>query len=315
MSRNALITIVVLVALGIIASVVVSRYYNAPNDTANDRQEVVTLQGSLICLPHRDTSGPTTMECAYGIRTANGVNYALDASAFGGVMGEYSVDDEIEVTGILVAREELPAEDRRLIYDIAGVIEVAGIEAMNTEFDRQVLAGGQVMIDSPQDFGLAVTADQVLVESNVPPCDDGFDYCLYYNGNEYQGTNFQSAGLRINIRDDLEEADACLSTPPAGYDDLEADISESTGYSISTFSPIQNAAAGHYSDGTLYRLAVDGSCYEIETRIGESQFENYEEGTIQEFTEADRQAVQDRLDALLGNIRLVGNEGTVIFSS
>lgn len=37
-----------------------------------------TLSGVYTCLPHKDTSGPQTLECALGMRTDAGEYYAID---------------------------------------------------------------------------------------------------------------------------------------------------------------------------------------------------------------------------------------------
>ncbi len=37
----------------------------------------ITAQGMITCLPHRDTSGPQTLECAYGLEDIEGRYYAL----------------------------------------------------------------------------------------------------------------------------------------------------------------------------------------------------------------------------------------------
>jgi hypothetical protein len=37
----------------------------------------LTLTGTYLCLPHRDTSGPQTLECALGLQTDNGDYYAI----------------------------------------------------------------------------------------------------------------------------------------------------------------------------------------------------------------------------------------------
>lgn len=72
--------------------------------------------------------------------------------------------------------------------------------------DLHVAAGGQLMFVRPDDFGLAVHRHQLPVQSTIPPCDEGFDYCLYYLGGQFAGTNFRNAGIRIERRDDLETA-------------------------------------------------------------------------------------------------------------
>lgn len=66
--------------------------------------------------------------------------------------------------------------------------------------ERHVAAGGVLEFVRPDDFGLALHPHQVLVSSYILPCDESFDYCLYYLGRELEGTNFESAGLRIERR-------------------------------------------------------------------------------------------------------------------
>ena len=45
--------------------------------TGTQTPKVVTMQGIIVCLPHTDTSGPQTMECAYGLKDENGVYYGI----------------------------------------------------------------------------------------------------------------------------------------------------------------------------------------------------------------------------------------------
>ncbi len=158
------------------------------------------------------------------------------------------------------------------------------------------------------EWGLAVKPEQILVASYIPPCDEGFDYCFYYLGKEYEGTNFESAGIRIKERVDLKTEDACLNTSPLGYTDLapQTVLGESVGTSL--FSSLGDAGLGHYAKGELYRLAYVGKCYEFETRIGETQFMNYEPGTIKEFTEADRTALIAKIRTIIDAITLADGE-------
>jgi hypothetical protein len=154
------------------------------------------------------------------------------------------------------------------------------------------------------DIALATKPDQILVKSYIPSCSEGFDYCLYYKGLTYENTNFESAGLRIDRRADLKTQSTCLNTMPEGYSDLRPVISNQTGYSTSVFGGLGDAGAGHYSSGDLYRLWFGTTCYEFETRIGETQFANYPAGSIVEFTDANRAAVQQKLKDLLANITI-----------
>jgi len=163
------------------------------------------------------------------------------------------------------------------------------------------------------DFGLAVTPEQVLEKAYIPPCEEGFDYCLYYLGTDYEGTNFESAGLSIKARPDLT-ADTCLAAPPSGYTrQLEATTTRGEGYTASVMGPVGDAAVGHYTNGSVYRLHFDDTCYEFVTRIGETQFANYPPGAIKEFTAADREAMMQKLQGLLDTVKLTETGVPVVF--
>jgi hypothetical protein len=173
------------------------------------------------------------------------------------------------------------------------------------------LAGGEIALTYPDTYALAVTPVQVLVHPYIPPCDQEFDYCLYYQGSQYEGTNFESAGLRIKRRPDLANERLCLETPPQGFSasTVPAGRGSASLYSTSVFM-VSGAGAGHVAEGQLYRLflRVTSSCYEFETRVGTTQFGNYPSGTIREFTASDRQAVKASLRAILDS-GTIGGEG------
>lgn len=169
----------------------------------------------------------------------------------------------------------------------------------------------------PTDFAVATTPDQVLVSSYIPACDQGFDYCVYFNNPKYVDTNFESAGIRVKNRTDLTTQTACLTTPPDGYPDMipqtqEGDAGPTNSalyYATSLFSPIGDAGAGHYASGAVYRLfwGSHSTCTEFATRIGETQFANYPAGTKIEFSAADRASVQAALQSVLGSVTIGGS--------
>lgn len=163
-----------------------------------------------------------------------------------------------------------------------------------------------------EEFGLAANPTQILTRSYIPPCSETFDYCLYYIGKKYEGTNFESSGLRIQKRDDLGNEKLCLNTPPGSFDSSKKpDSSKSADkYSSSVFTGIGDAGAGHYASGTLYRLFVKGnsSCYEFETRIGQTQFANYPAGAVKEFTASQTEDLRSKLTQIIENISLPTGE-------
>ena len=140
-----------------------------------------------------------------------------------------------------------------------GFLPPRGVSANGTHMDWHVVAGGELMFVRPGNFGLAVHRDQVLVKAVIPPCDESFDYCLYYFGDEFAGTNFQSAGVRIERRRDLETPEACLYTPPRGYVEFQPTVRRGEGFAVSLFAPLFDGAAGSYAEGRLYRLFLDGT--------------------------------------------------------
>lgn len=278
------------------------------------QSHVLTAEGNYSCLPHADTSGPQTLECMFGLIGNDDLNYGLD-------MGDVTPPQDIEtigqirVTGVFTPRAQLADSNPMLKYNIIGSIKVSEIDTVDDvdTSTTQTVAGGALSFMVPGDFRLATTPEQVLVKSYIPPCSEGFEYCLYYNGSDYKGTNFESAGVSIVNRSDLAAENSCLTTAPENYTDLTPTTQTTDTYSTSVFSPVGDAGAGHYATGSVYRLFVDTSCFELETRIGQTQFENYPAGSIEKFTDADEQAVEGKLKQVLSNVRLTSTPNTVIF--
>lgn len=78
---------------------------------------VQTYKGKVICLPHKNVQGPQTLECAYGLETADGKKYGIrNSSAF-----SYDTNDQITIKGTVSAPEA------NNIYDIVGTISATDI--------------------------------------------------------------------------------------------------------------------------------------------------------------------------------------------
>ena len=88
-----------------------------------------SVTGTQICLPHRDTSGPQTLECALGLRGTDGQNYALDLSSLDEASRPLiQTEGTVTVSGMF-APVEILADDYLAKYDIIGVISVASMTA------------------------------------------------------------------------------------------------------------------------------------------------------------------------------------------
>lgn len=99
---------------------------NAPTPTivVSDAPKEATLEGEYTCLPHTDTSGPQTMECALGLKTDDGSYYALD---FGNLLQSGAINfgtgTRIRVSGLLVPIEQISSNQWQK-YPIKGILQV-----------------------------------------------------------------------------------------------------------------------------------------------------------------------------------------------
>jgi hypothetical protein len=97
------------------------------NEKQGDGAEVSsyrgTLSGEVVCLPHAGTSGPTTMECAYGLRTDVGEHYALDLAAMSQEAAPLETGERITANGLITPVEML-SSDYWQTYDIEGIFSV-----------------------------------------------------------------------------------------------------------------------------------------------------------------------------------------------
>jgi len=80
-------------------------------------------------------------------------------------------------------------------------------------------------------------------------------------------------------------------------------------------APLSDAAAGHFAATVFYRLWTAPRCYEIDTRIGQSDFGNYPSGTIQQFTPQDQTVLQSEIGQILGTLKLDRASTSVSFPS
>lgn len=80
-----------------------------------------TFSGTLVCLPHKNTSGPQTMECAYGLHDDSGVYYSLRDSDpnYSNIMSA-PMNTPVTVTGTLTLQDDAK-------YQSIGVIAVTSI--------------------------------------------------------------------------------------------------------------------------------------------------------------------------------------------
>ncbi len=101
-----------------------SNFVNTPPQRA-------TLEGTYVCLPHRNTSGPQTLECAFGIKATDSHHYALDTNTLQprDALDKIQVNDTIKVSGLLVPVQQL-SNDQWQRYAIRGIMNVTELEKL-----------------------------------------------------------------------------------------------------------------------------------------------------------------------------------------
>jgi hypothetical protein len=99
---------------------IASMLLKVPNDSEIQTPQAgpIALQGKIVCLPHRDTSGPQTLECAFGLQDIQGRYFALRDSdpSYKNISGVGS-DEQVDIEGNFT-----PQDDAK--YQSLGVIEV-----------------------------------------------------------------------------------------------------------------------------------------------------------------------------------------------
>lgn len=82
-----------------------------------------TLSGVQTCLPHKDTSGPQTLECAIGIETDAGEYYSLDFNLMSQIPVEIQNGERFTASGIVTPIERLSTNHWQK-YNVQGIFSV-----------------------------------------------------------------------------------------------------------------------------------------------------------------------------------------------
>lgn len=118
---------IILSILGIIAVIASLLYfdhylYNKENQKEMREGERMSFVGTYLCLPPKD-EGNTTADCAIGIKTDEGVYYALDLGLLSSEAPLMVDQDRIEAQGIVTPLERL-STDYWQKYPVVGIFSV-----------------------------------------------------------------------------------------------------------------------------------------------------------------------------------------------
>ncbi len=123
---RAIRLLILLVILGIVAG-----FYSFNNYIYQEKQGVnttfepyrATFTGVQTCLPHKNTSGPRTLECAIGIQTDTNEYYALDFTLMSQIPPEIQNGEKFTASGVVMPIERLSA-DHWQKYNAKGIFSV-----------------------------------------------------------------------------------------------------------------------------------------------------------------------------------------------
>lgn len=126
----------------------------------------VTLSGTYECLPHLDTTGPQTMECAFGIRTDDGEYYAVNFGQSAGAMEQFQAGAHVTAEGFVVIKEALSTDhwqkyNMKGIFTVTRVIDPAPANTPQAKINIDAVCEGALAYMS---FSDAVNAAQFVAD-------------------------------------------------------------------------------------------------------------------------------------------------------
>lgn len=101
-----------------------------PSVILDPTPQQAVLSGTYVCLPHRDTDGPQTEECAFGLRTDTGEYYAVNFGQSADALQQFMAGAHITAEGFVVIKEALSSAywesyTMRGIFTITQIMDIS----------------------------------------------------------------------------------------------------------------------------------------------------------------------------------------------
>jgi hypothetical protein len=164
----------------------------------------------------------------------------------------------------------------------------------------------------PPDAKVITAQNQLGATGYLPVCDEQTSQaCAFFSGDKFPGSNFDGAGVSVNVLPDAKTAAACRT----GFNGAELIGNRDLGgVAFSAFSD-GDAAMSHASVGNDYQTFFQGTCYQVTTRVFTTTFNVYPPGAIKEYTAAQDEQMKQVLDSIVASFRLTpASAGPVIQS-
>ncbi len=113
-------TLFILACIGVISLItILYKFSTRPSMPPTPHQGSIT--GAIECLPHKNTSGPQTLECAFGLRGDDDQHYLLVYKP--ATQDHIPVGQRVKVFGDITAQTHP-------VYDIIAKISVSNIKSL-----------------------------------------------------------------------------------------------------------------------------------------------------------------------------------------
>ena len=124
-NKNIFLAIAGLIAVGLATYMIFFDIsVKSPNlENLDPTPQNATISGTYVCLPHMNTTGPQTTECAFGIETDSGEYYAVNFGQSGVAMEQFHSGAHIKAEGFVVIKESLNT-DQWKNYNMKGIFTI-----------------------------------------------------------------------------------------------------------------------------------------------------------------------------------------------
>ncbi len=126
-TKKIMLGIGALIIVGLVGYVIFSGASPKEIENLDPTPKNVTLSGTYVCLPHVDKTGPQTDECAFGLKTDEGVYYAVNFGASSSAMEQFMSGQRITASGFVVIKEVL-SSDHWAKYDMEGIFTITEMQ-------------------------------------------------------------------------------------------------------------------------------------------------------------------------------------------
>lgn len=160
-------------------------------------------------------------------------------------------------------------------------------------------------IQYPKEFKLYSNWDDVKSLTYSPVCSPNMTGCLVLFSDSYPKTNFEGAGISIDVHKDLSTKSSCLA---AKEGEKQAGKQTINGAEFQIFE-YSGVGAGHVEDHRFYRTFNKSECIAVALRVAYANIGVYEPGAIKEFNEKE---VWNKLEQTLSTFKFLSSDQTIV---